>query len=82
MKENWPELERHLKEVCAEISGAIGAEHHDDMLNYIEHREFGIAYEDIVWLIEKQGIVLKSATTANLMKAGELMGLDLPPSSD
>jgi hypothetical protein len=48
----------------------------------IENREFGIAYEDIAWLIKNQGILLKSATAANLTKAGELMGLDPPPISD
>ena len=82
MREHWPELERLLRQVAAGIAGSVTPQNQSGLLDSIENREFGLAYEHIGWLIENEGLRLETAQAADLVRAGYLMGLAPPAFSN
>ncbi|MGD1326335.1 hypothetical protein ACNHE5_15720 [Pandoraea pnomenusa] len=77
MKKNtshYCELERLLRESLAMVVSDISDQDRNDVHEYLEHGEYGVAYELLEFVIGKQGVARPTA----LVEAGKRMGMNRP----
>lgn len=66
-------VEKLLEESLAEVATQIRRQDHSDITEYIDHGEYGVAYEMLTFVVDRAGI-LRPAT---LNEVGKRMGMSL-----
>lgn len=70
------EMEQFLLRAWEDIPEAAFPEERGYVYEFIDHYEFGLAYDLIVWLVQNKGLTLSSSAASSLDAAREKMGLD------
>lgn len=73
-QENWVELEKFLSNVLQRSKGGLDDKNIDILDDFIDNREYGVAYEWIASLVSEGKLVLEPDVEAELNAAGALMG--------
>ena len=74
--EPWKELERVLGEVLADDSLGLSEHDRSQVQHYIDHNEFGLAFEELVASLDQSQPTLTRKTFAAVDTAGRKMALD------
>lgn len=82
MKDNWPEIEKRLLNLLHKSKDYLDDINTDVLEDFIENREYGVAYEWIVSLVAEGKLVLDLETATELSAAGNLMGFVTNSSGD
>lgn len=78
MKENWSEIEAYLSEVVRLSASQIDKKNIELLTDFIDNREYGVAYELITSLVSDGGLTLEPEAAQGLREAGVLMGFEKP----
>lgn len=70
-QEPYDEIERLLRESLVEVEREISEHDRNDVAEYIEFGEYGVAYELLTCVLDKQQIVYPES----LSVAGKMMGM-------
>ncbi|WGY73052.1 hypothetical protein KEC55_33950 [Burkholderia cepacia] len=71
-KSHLDELERLLQKSLAAVETDLSEQDRSDVREYINHGEYGVAYELLAFVLNKQKLVRPTA----LIEAGRKMGMD------
>jgi hypothetical protein len=70
-KELYDEIERLMRESLVQVEKEISEQDGNDVAEYIEFGEYGVAYELLTCVLDKQQIVYPESLNA----AGKMMGM-------
>ena len=73
---HWDVLEKLLTEALESLRPQLSEKSADFVAEFINHNEFGVAFEALIEEIRMGDVEVDPATQSNLQKAGEMM--DLP----
>jgi hypothetical protein len=71
MNGSYSEIEALLKIAFSELSAILSAQDRDDVEEYLDHGEYGIAYDLLKFVAEREGVALPES----LMAAGRVMNV-------
>jgi len=78
--EKWTKTWTELNELLNNSLNGLRASIHPDQASiiseYLEHREYGLAYECLIETIEDNHLVPDTATMASLTQAAKLMNIE------
>jgi hypothetical protein len=70
-QERYDEIERLMRESLVQVAREISEQDRNDVAEYIEFGEYGVAYELLICVLDKQQI----AHPESLKVAGKMMGI-------
>lgn len=70
-KSHFDELGRLLRESLAAVTNDLSDQDRNDVHDYLDHGEYGVAYELLAFVIDKQRLARPTA----LVNAGKKMGI-------
>jgi hypothetical protein len=75
----WNELGSLLSRSLATLEPDLDPRNHDLIADFIENREYEVAYRWITSLVQERHIQLSSIVAADIGRAAALMGISVDP---
>ena len=76
-EEHWRELEQRLSSLIDFLESQIDRRYLDELRHFVEHREFGVALEELTGLVAGRAILLRPEQDQEIERLAIVMRLDL-----
>jgi hypothetical protein len=72
----WNELESGLRQILDELRETLTSFEREEVLEYIDHNEFGCAHHHLLFVIKNNQLILSRDQSDRLRSMAVKMGLD------
>ena len=74
LRRKWKRIDDHLRKALLELENTNGPIEAAEMLDFLDHNEFGLACDQLEWICKDQDLTISALAENEINDAKRLMG--------